>query len=647
MERLSVYFVAACLTVLMLGGCASTATGRAQSALLLGPAGAPAATPDIALPDAAALVVVRYPAVLDPEAEDAFYSAFVDRAIGGEVRSSVVGSLEARQAADGVLLKSSYFAQSIYSELSERLPEDSVLLSPHKITLDAAGALSSEPVTEAEKLPAVLAVDFVSYSFPDLERMMESEPLTFGDLFTPLVVVHSDHRAQAPTYGVMLASGPLVSASRAASHAAAMGAVAELESGELSTPVRVLDFVSHLNGSAGAPPATQGLALYSEVNAVQVYPIEKLLIDRFALRQIRASSNSQIDPLEDAFSAALAERIVAKLSGVDHARATMVARAEAIARFDPSLAPFALMAPPDKDVATRLQFADRMLAAERRFLATQSRNIHEGTVGGEIGDQMRDVLSAEFTLLERRRELARQQNMATAAAVAGVLAAGAIAAGSGDSFDAGEFIAVDLATDLAVISAMQAFNLNSQNKAAGVNFIQSMVPAMEEQITVQVELIESNEAISAIRFEDFQALLLERYAASRRSIDASASRCAFKGGLGQPIGAWQGECAAGVAEGVGVGVIRRPNGTVVEYYGSAVAGAPQGPGFMVLHRPSGSAVSMEGTFDAGRADGIVEVARPGQRDMTRIFDGGVDKGPAPPAQSVREGTGSPDEQVIG
>jgi len=50
----------------VLAGCASTATGSSRSALLM--AGPVPATEPVALPGAGTLVVVRYPAVLEPEA---------------------------------------------------------------------------------------------------------------------------------------------------------------------------------------------------------------------------------------------------------------------------------------------------------------------------------------------------------------------------------------------------------------------------------------------------------------------------------------------------------------------------------------------------------------------------------------------------
>ena len=614
-----------------LGGCASTATGAARSALLL-PEAAPVVG-DVELPSAGTLVVVRYPAVLEPDAEDAFYKAYVQRAIGGNVQNSVAGSLESRQAATGLFLKSNYFAQSIYRELAERLPKEGVLLSPHRIALDSNGNLTSLPITDAETIPSALSVDFVSYSFPDPERMMNSEPITFGDLFSPLVVVHADHRGRAPTHGLVLASSPLLGGAGGAARRDTLDSLGSLEQGSFAAPVRPLDFISYLSGDATQLPPTQGLSVYSGAHAVQVYPMEKILIDRYALQQMKFSPDTQLDPLERTFSSALADRVVAQLGSINRERASMVQRAAAIERFDPSLSSLAFAGTADADVETRLRFAERMIEAERRFLAVQSQKIHEGVQTGEIGNQMRDVLVAEYTLIQRRRELARQQNLATAAAIAGVVAAGAVAANSGDNFDAGDYLAVDLLTDLAAVSAMQAFNLNNQNKTAGVNFIQSMVPALEEQITVQVELLDSNEAISAIRIEDFRELLQQRYASSQRSIDTASSRCSFSSNGNDALGVWHGECAGGVADGVGAGVLRASGGKVVEYFGETENGMPHGVGYMIVHSGAG-AIAMEGEFKNGAADGLVRVSRASAPERDFVYRDGREVGPAPAGQSA-------------
>jgi hypothetical protein len=169
-------------------GCASTASGVQSSAFVAGP--------DVSLtqtaPKGTALAIVRYPAFIEDDAESDFADAYAGMAIGGG--TGATDPIETQALANALILKSNFFAMSLYRELASRLPEHSVLLSPHRIMLASDGTLTSEPMTQAESIASVLTVDFTAYSYPDLERMMGGKPLTFGDLVTPVVTVRTDPR---------------------------------------------------------------------------------------------------------------------------------------------------------------------------------------------------------------------------------------------------------------------------------------------------------------------------------------------------------------------------------------------------------------------------------------------------------------------
>lgn len=623
-------------------GCASTATGASQSVLL----SPEMAAPMTELPRSGTLVVVRYPAMVEADAEDAYHQAYRRSAIGGQANG--VDYQDAAQVADSVLVKSSYFALSLYKELRERLPEQGVLLSPHVIALDGNGELTSAPITEAETLPSVITVDFATYSFPDPERMMDSQPLTFGDLITPLVVIHTDHRAKAPTNGLILASNPLVAPAGYTARAAALESVDLIEGGSFEEAPRPLDFISYLEGSGRDMPLTQGLAFASSAHAVQVYPVEKIVMDRYALRQISAAPASQIDPLERVFSASLAERVIAQLHTLDLDRAGMVQRAAAVSRFDPSLGALALVGSDDPDIATRLRFAERLLEAERTFLTVQSEKIYEGVYEGSMGYQTREMLGAEFDVLEQRRKLARQQNAAAAMAIIGGVAGVAIASSARDYnceeiensrayYDCLEEErranyarreTAQLAFNLSAVSAVSAMELSTNNRVLGETFLQAMVPALDEQITVQVGLLDSNETITAVRFEDFRAQLEALYSESLRAVETVASTCGYKHDEDAVLGRWHGECANGLANGRGVGILRLPDGGSVEYFGMASDGQPNGVGYLVEH-DAGRARAMEGRFEGGLPDGPVRVSEAGRTDRVVMYEDGRARGAAP------------------
>jgi len=174
---------------LFLTACAGTATGASKSALITS---LPAPNLQQTAPDGTALVVLRYPAVVETDAQTAYRSNYLRTPIGGGGRTNAsITNQDAQSIADGAIVKSNYFALSLYKELVERLPEHSVLLSPHAVTLAEDGTITSEPITQAENIASVLTLDFAAYSFPDPAKMMSGEALTFGDLITPLVTVRT------------------------------------------------------------------------------------------------------------------------------------------------------------------------------------------------------------------------------------------------------------------------------------------------------------------------------------------------------------------------------------------------------------------------------------------------------------------------
>ena len=186
---------------LLVTSCAFTATGTSKSRF--NKVTIPQ-TLSVTAPKGSAFAVIRYPASIDSSAESAFHMAFTSQAIGGGAPRA--SSPELSALADSVIVKSNYFALSLFKELAAKLPEHSVLLSPHRIELDGAGRLTSVPMTKAENISNVLTIDFASYTFPDTKKMMGGEPLTFGDIITPIVTIRADHQASAATHGLIMST---------------------------------------------------------------------------------------------------------------------------------------------------------------------------------------------------------------------------------------------------------------------------------------------------------------------------------------------------------------------------------------------------------------------------------------------------------
>ncbi len=610
--------------LLLLVGCAGTAVGKSNSIL------ANQAPPPSLLktqPPGSVLAVVRYPAAVDPDAKTTYRSNYIRSPIGGPQSGPAVLGPDAESIADSAILKSNYFALSLYKELAERLPEHSVLLSPHIVKLADDGSLTSEPITRAETAPSILTIDFATYSFPDPNKIMDRVPLTFGDLISPLVVVRADHRAAAPTNGVLFASRPLMP------HAGGTGrdsidlSLANLQAGEFASVPAEHEFISLISDGRTQDITTKSITSIANKNAAQDYPLEKILLDREALEALATDTTHTVDPLEDVFSSVLADRIVSILNTTDMTKAAMVSRAAAISEFDPSLAALSLTGLPDEDFKARMRYTERLLQAEQRYLSVQSLRLFDGIQNGEMGAQVRDMLQAEFEHLEERRKIARQQNTSTAIAIIGAVAAGALAVNSGSALpsNAGEVV-LRAATGAA---AFRAFSLNQQSNSLNTNYFTSIAPALEQQIDVQVNLIDSSETITAIRFDDLREKLQQLYADNQRAVDTIGTQCGYTHTGDAPVGIWLGVCQNGVAAGSGVGVLRYDDGAAVEYYGYAESGQPSGPGYMIHHTITGESYAFEGHFKQGEPDGIMKITQAGQPDRLRNYVAGEDIGPAP------------------
>jgi len=625
-------------------GCASTAKGMSQSSVMKMSS---AQSLKVKAPKGTPLAVIRYPAFVDSSAEDAYYRAFSNSAIGGKL-SKKEDAAEVNALADSIILKSNYFALSMFKELAAKMPEHSVLLSPHTIKLDASGKLTSEPMTQAESLPNVVTVDFASYTFPDSKKMMGKEPLTFGDLITPLVVVRTDHRAAVPTQGLLLASAPLMSRAAGNGRQAVNKNMDILQRGRMEPSIPELDFVSHLKGGQVFQVASKSMTGRLVANTAQSLPLEKIKLDTSILANLDQAEDASADPLKNAFSKGFANQVVRMINNTDVEKATMAGRAAAISQFDESLAALTFVGSEDADYQSRLRYAERLLEAEQKYLSVQSLRLFDGVHNSEMGAQVRDMLTAEYKVLQKRRALAKKQNQATAFSILGAVTAVAGMSNSGGSScrnartqteyndcirrsrntQFGNQQLTNLALQGAIIAAQQAFAINKQSKAVTSNYLTSIVPALDEQTSVQVNLIDSNETITAIRFEDLKAKLQTLYSNKQRSLDTIATRCSYNHTGASKTGTWLGVCQNGVANGSGVGVIRNADGSSVEYYGYTQNGQPHGPGYMIHHTPS-SSYALEGNFTAGSADGVMRVSKSGSPDVLKTYRSGQDAGGAP------------------
>lgn len=613
---------------LLLSGCAGTARGVKQSVYQHDRS---LSVIDRSTSQADAMVVIRYPAVVHQDAQTAYYRLFEQNAIGGRVNQNKLNHQDSDRVAQSLLAKSSYYVMSLYRELQQGLPSETVLLSPHMIVLDEQGHLTSRALLASEEIPSVVTIDFSVYSFPDPREMMNSPPLTFGDIVTPLFVIHSNRWLRPSTNGLLLSSESLVPA---AWHQSVVQAGEQAGSRLQDQPFefrRPLDFVEYLDGgertSARLPLKSPGESR-RDVVAVEVHPLEKIRMDPD--RMVRLATNPAEDPFAEDFVKGAATRVVKSLNRVDHDRATFFTRQIALSRFDPELGLGFLSRSGTENLRSRMQMGEALVAAERKFLAAQSASLYEGSYEGVYGDQMRQMIAAEYRMLEERRDMARKQNMSTALAV--VAMAGAAYAGS--NVDSSNFFASDTMQNVLMLSSIWAANsamaLHARSRTVGENFLVQLAPAINRQVSVQLEWLESTEEITARDFGEFREKTMSLYQRSVRSMARNFDpSCTFRHPELEQPGRWFGRCEGGRGAYTGYGLVIDDRGNTVEYLGRAADGVANGTGAMIFRAAGETGADYyEGSFRNGLPDGVVLVEKPGAKPKVRTFRAGFDSGSA-------------------
>ena len=625
----------AVVLLVLLSACAGTARGSKSSAFT---GTQQVEVTDFSLSKADALVVIRYPAIIHADAEEPYFHAFSINAIGGEVKPINRTKKVTTRIAQSAIAKTNYYVMSLFRELQRELPESTVLLSPHIVLWDRDDGLYSRPILATEQIPSVLTIDFNVYSFPDPTALMDSPPVTFGDLVTPLLVVHSNRWMQPATNGLILASDPLMGASWDLSETAALTDLDRKLNYGVPEWDRELDFVHFLGsrGMDGDSVPRKGLnEARRELMAVETYPVEKIRLDGLLLENL--TSDYTKDPFGEAFVRGASANVKLMLNSVNHDRATFFARQQALARFDPELAVAFLARSSGESVRSRLQLAEALIEAERKFLAAQAIGLFDGAYLGDYGEKMRQMIEGEYKLLEDRRVMARKQNVTTA--FAALALAGSIYAASASGAVSG--VAMQGFSGALMLGSLWAMSSTMEMRAESAemseNFLALIAPALERQISVQMEWLDSKERISALGFAEFRNKTLTLYQARVRSLQGQfEDDCIFDHPGFSQQGRWYGSCLAGRAEGRGYGVIANAAGKSAEYLGDARDGTASGTGGMIIRYPDrDGAFYFEGGFSGGLPNGVVRVEEPDQKPRTREFRGGKDVGSASENQLKR------------
>lgn len=615
---------------LFVAGCAATAGGKKTSSITIKEDHI-LDTSD--MDQSSALIVIRYPAIIADDAKEDYVFAYAQKAIGGSLTLEKQADPNVEKVADLALAKSNFYAMSVYSALIEELPADRVLLSPHVVYSE--GGLKSKPLLASENTPTVLTFDFMTYSFPDLEEMMESPPLTFGDLVTPLGVLSTNHWGRPETHGLLLSSDPLLDTT----WARAQSDLVAIINGRVNrTKIKydpTLSFIYHLNNPAAdqedVPSGSLSQAIYN--NAIAVYPVEKVQLDG---EIVEALQEVPEDPFRDSFADNFAERVVRMLNNIDNRKAVYLDTFAALERFDEEVAAAYLSRDISPSVKARLRRAEQLLAAERQFFAAQAEALYKGVAEGNYGVQMREMQVAEYETIEERRSLARQQNWNMAV---GMLAAAASGYAQGMASNQSVYNSANAQNWQNISSNMMYVSMSSinntellalQSTAVGENFLVAMAPALDQQVSVQVDLIEGSEEITAASHEEFEAQLMAIYQRSASNISSPPpQKCAFRSPNFTAMGVWHGVCVNGMAQGRGYGTLVEAGVGALRYVGEASSGMANGSGFMVVFDPTfRGGVTYEGSFASGLPNGPIRFSVPGSASKIRNFAMGEDVGRA-------------------
>ncbi|MEO0411232.1 MAG: hypothetical protein AAF221_05230 [Pseudomonadota bacterium] len=636
-----------CMTVssaMILAGCASTGSGLTTSALSSRSGAAQAETFDASTLEAGdGLVIIRYPAFIDEDAKIPFFDLYAKRTIGDKAPEDGKFLPNAEQLAAAFMLKNHYFAVSVYKALKEQLPADTVFLSPHTINYDMKTGLTSSPVLSSEAIPHAITIDFSTYTFPDSDALLKANAVTFGDLVTPLAVVRTDHRALPQTNGLLAASAPLMST-------AWTDAQRNIQPIDLSAPQAdidshiLIDFLDGQRTQAIASNFRVTESVRSKVNPAKIdsLPVQRLQMDSDVVRRLaRKQDGLDADPFGGVYARAFANRIIKYLNVIDIPKATAAAKQQAVASFDYDAAHLYFASASNRSVENRIDFAERLLKAERRYLAAQSEALESSMANDKFGRAIADLMSAEQDNLEQQRDLARQQNARTALAILGVIAAAGAAYGAnraGNRGNSGANTGFRLLTTAAVGLAGYGFLSSSSKKAQGkmasANFLATIAPALATSQAVTVDLVEGTEQITAANFPELREKMLRLYRTRLRSMDYSAVPCTFSSPDVTTLGTWYGPCESGQASGSGYGTIDLGEPGKIEYFGSTQGGFASGEGYLIFAEPRGKTTAYEGTFLAGRPHGAVAKTETGKEPKSGVYENGKRIGRLPSGVAV-------------
>ena len=385
------------------------------------------------------LVVIRYPAFVDSDAETLYQKLYDNRGftniffnppmdsveLGWQMQDPQV-NVRARDMEGGhleALLKTTYLAIDFYRYLSGLLPPNSVRLQPVRISQriarkNAPGAIAwgeTAPVTLVEVPtesypPAVLYVDIFAHVHPYWRIPYEAYNwgTTFGKTVLPLITVRTSPRGSPKTLGGIAGMNAFVPYLRIPPVTAD------------ATDGLGVTFVEYLNGTAGVPPTLKEFSKdqLSDRPPVSLDRYLSLSLKVFTLNETvlreQAGKTSPVGTPSEPIFTDYYQIIREALGLIPYAVATRDARIRYVSWFDPRLGQSLVsgVSPSERD-QLKLEILRKFEQAEWDFLGKKDEELIAKTFWGPWGSFVRDqrVAEEDFRVRFQKAESEAQANL--------------------------------------------------------------------------------------------------------------------------------------------------------------------------------------------------------------------------------------------
>lgn len=406
------------------------------------------------------LVAIRYPAIIERTSQSSFESAF------GYYRPNDIENLrDANINNPGVtdsFSKTIYYVNELYKSLSDRLPEDGVILVPQRI-INKDDHFIAANLEDIGLPPAAIVVDFFTYTESRDDILNPDALLTFGNLITPMMQATTAKSAMPETNGALILTKGLYSVKN------------DINQTKGAYGGATHTIIDHLNaGSSNDTDLPRKHGLPYELGKVMSLPLSVVDVGGEKLENLDTGWNKYDMSIitKEAFVNVYVNAIIDILNKIDIELALDAGRQKYISYFDPELGKNET--PLSQKDQTKLLAIKAFEKTEVKYLSKGSQYLYDAIYNGVYGDSIRSMTLNEYDYIKQQRDLADKEASAkfgkglnTFMSIAAGAMAGVAASDSRLSYDQRQQISSDLQSS-ALISAQTAEKLDKEKEALGL-----------------------------------------------------------------------------------------------------------------------------------------------------------------------------------